>query len=500
MNIANLLSTTAVNRPQHTALIFGGESLTFAELHQKSDSLAWGLKKAGLQPGQVCVLMMPNSIEWVLCYYALAKLGAVVLPVNFLYRTSELQHIFSDSGAVGFIGHADHMQDAGAVLAAMPGIGLRITAGGEAEDCQALEAFMSDQGEFPIHPADDDDTWAIIYTSGTTGLPKGAMLTHHNLASNAQIISDMRQNQPEDILLGVLPLFHIYGQTSSLNASIYLGITLKLWVHFDPDQTFQAIQELDSTILIAVPTIFTRLAEMASQNPPKRSSLRFCISGGASLPVEVLRNFEQAYDTTIYEGYGLTECSPVCVENPFGQTTKPGSIGRPIPGFEARIVDYQDNQVASGEVGELLIKGPGVMKGYLNQPEATEETLAGGWLHTGDLAKSDEDGFIYIVDRKKDMIIRGGYNVYPREIEEVLYAHPAVLEAAVVGKPHADLGEEVAAIVVLRPGQEASEDDIRNFVKERVAPYKYPRIVRMMEELPKTHTGKIFKRKIKLED
>jgi long-chain acyl-CoA synthetase len=500
LNIASLLSTTSAKRPQHTALIFGGQSLTFAELHQKSDALAWGLKNAGLKPGQVCVLMMPNSIEWVLCYYALAKLGAVVLPVNFLYRTSELKHIFSDSGAVSFIGHADHMTDAGAVLDDMPKISLRITAGGQADGCLPLESFMLDQGEFPMHPAEDDDTWAIIYTSGTTGLPKGAMLTHHNLASNAQIISDMRQNGPEDIVLGVLPLFHIYGQTSSLNAAVYLGITLKLWVHFDPDETYKAIQELDSSILIAVPTIFTRLAEMASQNPPKRSSLRFCISGGASLPVEVLKNFERAYDTTIYEGYGLTECSPVCVENPFGLKTKPGSIGRPIPGFEARIADYQDKPVAQGEVGELLIKGPGVMKGYLNQPQATEETLANGWLHTGDLARQDEDGFIYIVDRKKEMIIRGGYNVYPREIEEVLYTHPAVLEAAVLGKPHADLGEEVAAMVVLRPGHEASEDDIRDYVKERVAPYKYPRIVRLSEELPKTHTGKIFKRKIKLEE
>lgn len=500
MNIASLLSATAAKRPQHTALIFGGQSLTFAELHQKSDALAWGLKQAGLQPGQVCVLMMPNSIEWVLCYYALAKLGAVVLPVNFLYRTSELRHIFSDSGAVGFIGHADHMKDAGAVLAEMPKIGLCVTAGGQASGCQPLEFFMSDQNEFPMHPAEDDDTWAIIYTSGTTGLPKGAMLTHHNLASNARTISDMRQNDPEDIVLGVLPLFHIYGQTSSLNSAIYLGITLKLWVHFDSDETFQAIQELDSTILIAVPTIFTRLTEMASQTPPKRSSLRFCISGGASLPVEVLRNFEQAFDTTIYEGYGLTECSPVCVENPFGHKTKPGSIGLPIPGFEARIADFQDKPVAKGEVGELLVKGPGVMKGYLNQPQATEETLAGGWLHTGDLARQDEDGYIYIVDRKKEMIIRGGYNVYPREIEEVLYTHPAVLEAAVLGKPHSDLGEEVAAMVVLRPGHEASEDDIRDYVKERVAPYKYPRIVRLAEELPKTHTGKIFKRKIELEE
>jgi long-chain acyl-CoA synthetase len=499
MNIALLLANSAAKRPRHPAVIFGHTVLSYEELNQKSDSLACGLEKAGLEPGQVCILMMPNSMEWVVCYYALAKLGAVVLPVNFLFRVSELEHIFTDSGAVGFIGHGDHLGEAETVLDQLPQITLRAVAGGEATGYQSLDTLFLDRGPFPVHPAQNDETWAIIYTSGTTGLPKGAMLTHKNLSSNAQTIGDMRSTGPQDVVLGILPLFHIYGQTSSMNASIYLGLTLRLWEHFAPDQTLAAIEELGSTILIAVPTVYNRLAEMAAKTPPKRSSLRFCICGGASLPVEVLRRFERAFDTAIYEGYGLTECSPVCIENPFGRPTKPGSIGKPIPGFQARIVDLQDNPVDQGEVGELLVKGPGVMKGYLNQPEATEAALAGGWLHTGDLARQDEDGYIYIVDRKKELIIRGGYNVYPREIEEVLYQHPAVLEAAVLGIPHADLGEEVAAVVVPRPGTRPTEDEIRDFVKARVAPYKHPRIVRLMEELPKTHTGKIFKRKINLE-
>jgi long-chain acyl-CoA synthetase len=217
------------------------------------------------------------------------------------------------------------------------------------------------------------------------------------------------------------------------------------------------------------------------------------------LPVEVIKRFEAGYSATIYEGYGLTECSPVCVENPYGKATKPGSIGLPIPGFQAKVVDEMDQEVPQGQVGELIVKGPGVMKGYLNQPQATADTLRGGWLHTGDLARKDADDYIYIVDRKKEMIIRGGYNVYPREIEEVLYQHPAVLEAAVVGQPHPDLGEEVAALVVLREGTTATPDDIRAFVKERVAPYKYPRIVRITDELPKTHTGKVLKRSIRLD-
>lgn len=499
MNIAKLLHDTAARVPEHVAVDFNGQVMTYKEFDQRSDALAWGLKGQGLAPGQVCVLMMPNSLDWVVCYYALAKLGAVVLPVNFLYRTQELQHIFSDSGARAFIGHGAHLEFAGTVLEGMPQIDIRCVAGPAAEGYLPLAGLKKNKGPYPLHPAQDDDTWAIIYTSGTTGLPKGAMLTHHNLANNAMTIANMRHTDPKVTSLGMLPLFHIYGQTSSLNASVYLGITLRLWEHFDPDETFEAIEEMDDTILIAVPTIYNRLAEMAVKRPPKRSSLHYCICGGASLPVEVIKRFEGAYNATIYEGYGLTECSPVCVENPYGKATKPGSIGLPIPGFKARVVDEQDQDVPQGQVGELIIQGPGVMKGYLNQPQATEDTLRGGWLHTGDMARQDEDDYFYIVDRKKEMIIRGGYNVYPREIEEVLYQHPAVLEAAVLGQPHPDLGEEVAAMVVLREGAAATPDEIRDFVKQRVAPYKYPRIVRITDELPKTHTGKVLKRSIKLD-
>jgi len=499
LNIAKLLHDTAARVPEHVAVDFNGEVMTYREFDQRSDALAWGLKERGLAPGQVCVLMMPNSLDWVVCYYALAKLGAVVLPVNFLYRTQELQHIFSDSGARAFIGHGAHLEYAGTVLEGMPQIDIRCVAGPAAEGYLPLAGLEKDKGPYPLHPAQDDDTWAIIYTSGTTGLPKGAMLTHHNLANNAMTIANMRHTDPKVTSLGMLPLFHIYGQTSSLNASVFLGITLRLWEHFDPDETFAAIEEMEDTILIAVPTIYNRLAEMAVKRPPKRSSLHYCICGGASLPVEVIKRFERAYNATIYEGYGLTECSPVCVENPYGKATKPGSIGLPIPGFKARVVDEQDQDVPQGQVGELIIQGPGVMKGYLNQPQATEDTLRGGWLHTGDMARQDEDSYFYIVDRKKEMIIRGGYNVYPREIEEVLYQHPAVLEAAVLGQPHPDLGEEVAAMVVLREGAAATPDEIRDFVKQRVAPYKYPRIVRITDELPKTHTGKVLKRSIKLD-
>lgn len=501
MNISHLLIETAARRPKHPAIHFMGRTITYGELNRQVDRLSHGLIHSGLRPKDICVLMMPNSIEWATVYYALAKVGAVVVPVNFLYRVGELEHIFKDSGARAFIGHKDYLEHPRQVMAHLPKMDLRIALGvSHGEGFIPLEELFLDERVFHPYPTQDDDTWAIIYTSGTTGYPKGAMLTHYNLANNAMTVANMRSTDPKDVVFGVLPLFHIYGQTSAFNSSIYLGLTIRLFPHFDAEELFSAIEEEESSILIAVPTIFNRLVELSNVRPPRRSGLRFCISGGASLPVEVLRRFEDRFHTTIYEGYGLTECSPVCVENPFGRQTKPGSIGLPIPGFEARIVNDQDEDVPIGTVGELIIRGPGVMKGYLNQPEATAETLRGGWLHTGDLARMDEERYIYIVDRKKEMIIRGGFNVYPREIEEILYSHPDVVEAAVLGVPHPDLGEEVAAMVVLRQGASTSPEDLKQFVKVRVAPYKYPRKIQLVKELPKSHTGKILKRAIRFEE
>jgi len=501
VNLSNFLIESAARRPEHPAIRFLERTITYEELSRQVDRLSHGLVHAGLRPGDVCVLMVPNSIEWIVVYYALAKVGAVVVPVNFLYRTGELEHIFKDSGARALIGHKDYLDQPRRVMEHLPKMNLRIAQGvSSGQGFIPLEELFADEGTFHPYPTRDDDAWAIIYTSGTTGSPKGAMLTHYNLASNAMTVANMRSTKPNDVVFGVLPFYHIFGQTSVLNASIYLGLTIRVWSTFNVEELFSSIEEEKSSILIAVPTIFNRLSELAEVCRPRRSGLRFCVSGGASLPVEVLRRFEDRFGSTIYEGYGLTECSPVCVENPFGRETRPGSIGIPIPGFQARVVNDRDEDVPLGAVGELIVLGPGVMKGYLNQPEATAETLRGGWLHTGDLARMDKDGYIYIVDRKKEMIIRGGYNVYPREIEEILYTHPDVVEAAVVGIPHPDLGEEVAAMIVLRKGASATSEELRQFVKERVAPYKYPRRIELVKELPKGHTGKILKRGLRFKD
>ena len=497
MNLADFLTATAARIPDHPAIRFCDESMTFRELNQRVNDLALGLARSGLAPGDACVLMMPSSPEWIMVYYALAKLGARVVPVNFLYRRGELEYIFNDSGAKAFIGDGRYLDEAAVAIGASAQMVLRIAAGdGLPSGFTPLRSIAAQAGDFETFATGADDPFAVIYTSGTTGRSKGAVLTHRSLMVDVQAVSAVRQTDPGDVVLGVLPLFHIYGQTHSLNISIFQGLTIRLWEAFDAQEVFTAIEEEKSTLLYAVPTMVNRLVELAARRAPSRSSLRFCISGGASLPVEVLHRFEKHFNATIYESYGLTEFSPTCVENPFGKQPRPGSIGLPIPGFKVRIVNDGDDDVVPGQVGELIVSGEAVMKEYLHQPEATAEALRGGWLHTGDLARMDEDGYVYIVDRKKEMIIRGGYNVYPREIEEILYTHRDVLEAAVIGVPHSDLGEEIAAVIALRPGGSATPEELRQYVKERLAPYKYPRIVKLVDELPKTATGKIFKRGI----
>lgn len=500
MNIADFLTTSADRVPDHPAIRFEDRTITYSALNRLVDECAAGLRGLGLKAGDFCILMMPDTPNWPIAYYAIAKVGAAVVPVNPVYRQRELAHIFRDSGATAFVGHSDYLAEAGPVLDTLPAITVRVADGKEKpEGFIAFNDCFIEGASFETWPTEPDDPWIIMYTSGTTGLPKGAVLTHHNLMSDAKAVAAVRHTEPKDVVFSVLPLFHCYGQTHSLNISIYLGLTIRMWSRFDADEVYAAIEEEDRCILYAVPTMVNRLVELAAVRPPRRSGLRFCISGGASLPVEILHRFEKAFHATIYESYGLTECAPTCVENPFGRTTKPGSIGLPIPPFRARIVDENDRDLPAGEVGELLIQGPGVMKEYLHQPAATEETLRGGWLHTGDLARMDEEGYIYIVDRKKEMIIRGGYNIYPREIEEVLYTHGDVVEAAIIGVPNVDLGEEVAAVVALRSGSTTTADELRAFVRERVAPYKYPRIIKILDELPKTSTGKILKRAITLE-
>jgi long-chain acyl-CoA synthetase len=342
-----------------------------------------------------------------------------------------------------------------------------------------------------------DDTAVILYTSGTTGTPKGAELTHDNLRANCEVTAlTLVQIDENDVILGALPLFHSFGQTCGLNAGVSGGACLTLIPRFDPVKALEIVQRDKVTVFEGVPTMYHAILNAADRGDYDVSSLRLCVSGGSAMPVEVMRGFEEAFDCKVLEGYGLSETSPVASFNHPDRDRKPGSIGTPIEGVEMRLVDDEGGEVEQGGVGEIAIRGHNVMKGYWNRPDATDDVLDGdGWFRTGDMATVDEDGYYFIVDRKKDMIIRGGYNVYPREIEEVLYEHPAVSEVAVVGVPDDAMGEEVAAAVVLR--SEADADEIRLFVKDRVAAYKYPRRIWFLDELPKGPTGKILKREIK---
>jgi len=499
MNLAQYLENSARNYPDKIALRFEGQQVTFQELDIACNRLAHGLSDLGLAPGDRCVVMMPNSINQITVYYALAKTGTIVVPVNFLYRMHELEHIITDSKPKAFIGSEPYLEEIRKVFKKLKGPSIQLALGvKQDQNILDLEGVYSDIKEFSTYPADDNETVNLLYTSGTSGVPKGVMLTHRNLARNAKILAEMRgELDPKTVVIGALPLYHVYGITSVLNVSMYIGLTIELFSQFEPEKVIKVIEEEERTIFYGVPTMLNRLVQLASENPPQRASLKFCISGGASLPVEFFHHFEKLFKTEIHEGYGLTEAC-VCVENPYEKVIKPGSIGLPIPEFSVRIIDNHGDDVRLGEAGELLIKGPSVMKGYFNRPEETRATVKDGWLYTGDIARMDEDHYIYIVDRKKELVIRGGYNVYPREIEEVLYQIPDILEAAVFGIPHEDLGEEVAAVVLLKEGAQMAVKTIQDYVKERVAPYKYPRIINIVKEpLPKTGSGKILKKEVK---
>jgi long-chain acyl-CoA synthetase len=339
---------------------------------------------------------------------------------------------------------------------------------------------------------EDTDTAVILYTSGTTGTPKGAELTHANLRRNVETVVEMLELTPDDVILGALPLFHAFGQTAGLNAAIAAGGCLTLIPRFSPEKALSIVERDRVTVFEGVPTMFAAMLHSPADQRPDTASLRLCVSGGAAMPVEVMRGFEDAFDAMVLEGYGLSETSPVASFNHPHQERKPGSIGTPVAGVEMKLLEPSEDGV-----GEIAIRGHNVMRGYWNRSEATAAAIdSDGWSHTGDLARVDDDGYYFIVDRSKDMIIRGGYNVYPREIEEVLYEHPAVREAAVIGVPDDMLGEEVGAAITLTPGAEADAAAIRDFVKDRVAGYKYPRRVWFVDELPKGPTGKILKRDI----
>ncbi len=494
MNLAQTLLDSAERDPEHVAVKLDHAELSYQMLAGASAHLAGLLAEHGFERGDRVGVMLPNVPYFPIVYYGVLRAGGVVVPMNVLLKKREVTFYLKDSGAK--------------LLFAWHGFAEDAQAGAEAAGAECIlvdpEGFQDLLGAATPNPdvaaAAEDDTAVILYTSGTTGTPKGAELTHANLVRNAEVSRGLFGLGTDAVVLGALPLFHSFGQTCGMNATLGGGGTLSLIPRFDPGKALEIIARDKVNVFQGVPTMYGAMLHHPGHEEADTSSLTLCASGGSAMPVELMRGFEEAFGCQVLEGYGLSESSPVASFNHPDRERKPGSIGTPIAGVEMKVVDDDGADVAQGEVGEIVIRGHNVMKGYWEREDATAETVRDGWLHTGDMGQIDEDGYFFIVDRKKDLIIRGGYNVYPREIEEILYEHPAVREAAVIGVPHDEYGEEIGAAVALKDGESVSESELRDFVKEQVAAYKYPRQVWFVDDLPKGPTGKILKREISRPD
>lgn len=514
LNLATLLEESAKLRPTQTACVLGDTRLNYAQLNGAANQLAAGLKALGLARGDKVALTCPNVPYFPIAYYAILKAGCTVVPLNVLLKRKEVAYHLADSDAAAYLcfegNEAVPMGAEG--FAAFETVEsckhfVCITANPAAEPpfigegssngstYSTMGRLMHGQAPtFDTVQTKAEDTAVILYTSGTTGRPKGAELTQFNMFFNAVDSSRMLRYSEADKGLIVLPLFHSFGQTVMMNAQVYKGATMILLPRFDAAAVLGLMVKEAVTVFCGVPTMYHALLHHPERPDIK---LRVCVSGGAALPLTVLRGFEEAFGAPILEGYGLSETSPVACFNQLEFERLAGSIGKPVYGVEMRIGDENDEPVPTGETGEVLIRGYNVMKGYYKRPEANAEVLRNDWLHTGDVGKQDENGYFYIVDRTKDMILRGGYNVYPREIEEMLMDHEAVSMAAVVGVPHASHGEEIKAFVVLKPDANLSEEELIAWSKATMAAYKYPRLVEFRESLPMNATGKILKRELR---
>jgi long-chain acyl-CoA synthetase len=490
MNLSDNLLRTAERFPDRAAVRLDDTVLSYRSLRDATGRMATLLTERGVRPGDRVAVMLPNVPEFATVYFGVLRAGGVVVPMNPLLKEREVAYYLADSGAALIVAWHGCADDASAG-ASRAGVAVLVVGA----DFDVVLAPLTPAAG--CAPRDGGDTAVILYTSGTTGQPKGAELSHANLASNAEVMAaDLVRVGPEDIVFGGLPLFHSFGQTCGLNTAVKVGACLTLVSRFVPGAVLDVLERDRVTVFEGVPTMYVALLGEPDLDRRDLSALRVCVSGGAALPVEVMHEFERVFGCVILEGYGLSETSPVASFNHPDRPRKPGSIGTPVRGVEMRVVDEFGGDVEVGEVGEIAIRGHNVMKGYWRREEATAEAIPDGWFRTGDLARTDSDGYFFIVDRRKDLIIRGGYNVYPREIEEVLYEHPAVAEAAVVGVPDATLGEEVGAAVVVRPGATVTPQQLRDHVKSQVAAYKYPRRVWLVPALPKGPTGKVLKREI----
>jgi long-chain acyl-CoA synthetase len=492
LNLGTILRASAADHAARPALRLGPRVITYAELDRAARGVAASLRSSGLAPGDAVALMVPNVPEFTIAYFGVLYAGCTVVPLNVLLSAPEVAYHLQDSKAKLLVAHPLFRAPA-AKGAAEAGVPVVWSDGEGTDTVAALAAAEPARG---LHPTAAEDTAVILYTSGTTGKPKGAELTHANLLVNCSVVvPKLAAVGPDDVALATLPLFHSFGQTCIQNATLAVGGSFTLLPRFTPEEAAAIVARDRVTLFAGVPTMYFAL--LHHDGPVDFSNVRFCLSGGAPMPEPVMKSFEEKFGVEILEGYGLSETSPVASFNLPTRPRKPGSIGYPVWGVELSIQDPDGNELPDGERGEICIRGHNVMKGYLGRPDATAEAMRGGWFHSGDIGIRDPDGSYRIVDRVKDMIIRGGFNVYPREVEEVLYAHECVAEAAVIGVQHDSHGEEVKAVVALKPAKSATADDLIGWCKERLAAYKYPRIVEFVDALPKGPTGKILKRELK---
>jgi long-chain acyl-CoA synthetase len=491
-NFAQELTDAAAEQPELRAVKLDDLELNYGQLNAAVAHTAGVLRAHGIQCGDRVGMQLPNVPYFPLVYFAALRLGAIVVPMNPLLKEREVAYHLGDSGAKLMVGWKD-FADAARRGSEQARAECVIVEPGEFEQLLARAVAVEE-----VTDREDDDPAVIIYTSGTTGTPKGATLMHANLRRGAEVARDLVDLGPDSVGVAVLPLFHVFGMNSVMNCAVRARAMITLIPRFEPGKVLEVIERDRATTFGGVPTMYAALLHHPDREKHDVSSLNLCVSGGSAMPVEVLRGFDEAFGAKILEGYGLSETTGMGTFNTPDRERKPGSIGTPVGGTEIRLVDDEDKDVPAGEPGELVMRGPFVMAGYWDREDATEEVMRDGWFHTGDIATVDEDGYYFIVDRKKDLIIRGGYNVYPRELEEVLYEHPGVREAAVLGVPHDSLGEEVGAAVVLKDGESVTPEELRDYMKARVAAYKYPRVVWLTDELPKGPTGKILKREIEL--
>lgn len=500
--IPEAFAAAAADAPDAPAVITDAGTTTFADLEARSARVAAHLAGRGVGKGDRVALLSPNCSEFAEAYLGIVRAGAVVVPVNCLLNPKEIAWILNDAGARALVYHPVLAESVAAFRPAVEGLEFALSLGEPAADSDTgWEAVRAEPGAVPeVAFAPGTDLAAILYTSGTTGHPKGAMLSHRNLVANTHSIREAVRLEPgRDRLLVVLPMFHAFAATVGMLTPLLHGLAFIPVPRFEPDMVVGAIGRHGATIFLGVPSmysLFLRLPEGAEQ---RFASLRLCVSGGAAMPVEVMRRFEERFGLPVYEGDGPTECSPVTCLNPLDGVRKPGSVGVPVPAVAMRIADDEGADVPDNEVGEICVRGPNVMRGYWNRPEATAEVFFGDWFRTGDVGFRDDDGYFHMVDRKKDLIIVNGMNVYPRMVEEALYGHPAVAEVAVVGEPHDLHGEIPVAYVALREGAEADSAALRRHCQDELGRHEVPRKFFFLDELPKNATGKILKRALRNE-